>query len=302
MTIGANADRDELVRTLRGMQFNKLDLGFLNGKDLEGNQREGHDKYGKFQMRFGWGIGAILSILAALVFFQSFFPRRAYDYDDPELVWIRENFYWLFPVWAVPSYFLWKANRKVEEKESSFLSEAVAKNGLVVLPGGTRFPGDLVTTRNSILLNRYTSPGTVFESAFALKYEKQITVTFGLASIWWDSSSRVSTNRGLNPSQSLFVYVSVPELTNEFVYVNPSEPPVWSELPPMSEKAQGVIAKLAKRYAVVIGGGGIGVGLAKDSINGPTTSMRGDMRSSSGWNVCYGLLSEEVADIIEGLE
>jgi len=30
--------------------------------------------------------------------------------------------------------------------------------------------------------------------------------------------------------------------------------------------------------------------------------MRGDMKSASGWNVCYGLLSSEVADIIEGLE
>jgi hypothetical protein len=84
--------------------------------------------------------------------------------------------------------------------------------------------------------------------------------------------------------------------------MNPSEPPIWSELPAMTDKAKDVLIKLAKRYAVVIGGGGIGVGLAKDSINGLKTSLRGDMKGSSGWNVCYGLLSQEVADIIEGLE
>jgi hypothetical protein len=302
MTIGANSNRDELVRILRGMQFSKLNLGFLKGEDLDGKQREGYDKYGKFQIRFGWGIGAILTGLAAYAMFYAFFPKRYYSYDDPDFVWIRENFYWLLPIWAVPAYFLWKANRKVEDKESSFLSKAVAMNGLVVLPGGTRFPGDLVNNLNSLLMNKYTSVGTTFESAFALKYDNQIRVAFGLSSLWWDASSSVGTNRGLMPSESLFVYVAVPELTNDFIYVNPSQPPTWSELPAMNEKAKQVLTTLAKRYAVVIGGGGIGVGLAKDSINGMQTSLRGDMKSPSGWSVCYGLLSEEVADIIEGLE
>jgi len=303
MTIGANSNRDELVRTLRGMQFSKLNLGFLKGEDLDGKQREGYDKYGKFQIRFGWGIGAILTGLAAAAMFYAFFPRqRYYHYDDPDFVWIRENFYWLLPIWAVPAYFLWKANRKVEDKESSFLSKAVAKNGLVVLPGGTRFPGDLVNNLNSLLMNKYTSVGTTFESAFALKYDNQIRVAFGLSSLWWDASSSVGTNRGLIPSESLFVYVAVPELTNEFIYVNPSQPPTWIELPAMNDKAKQVLSTLAKRYAVVIGGGGIGVGLAKDSTNGMQSSLRGDMKSPSGWSVCYGLLSEEVADIIEGLE
>lgn len=302
MTIGANSNRDELVRTLRGMQFSKLNLGFLKGEDLDGKQREGYDKYGKFQIRFGWGIGAILAGLAAYAMFYAFFPKHYYSYDDPDFVWIRENFYWLLLVWSVPAYFLWKANRKVEDKESSFLSKAVAMNGLVVLPGGTRFPGDLVNNLNSLLMNKYTSVGTTFESAFALKYDNQIRVAFGLSSLWWDASSSVGTNRGLMPSESLFVYVAVPELTNDFIYVNPSQPPTWSELPAMNEKAKQVLTTLAKRYAVVIGGGGIGVGLAKDSINGMQTSLRGDMKSPSGWSVCYGLLSEEVADFIEGLE
>jgi hypothetical protein len=301
MTIGAKSNRDELVKTLRGMQFSKLNLGFLKGEDLDGKQREGYDKYGKFQIRFGWGIGAILTGLAAYAMYYAFFPRRAYYYDDPDFVWIRENFYWLLPIWAVPAYFLWKANRKVEDKESSFLSKAVAKNGLVVLPSGTRFPGDLVTNVNSLLMNQYTTVGTTFESAFALKYDDQIRVAFGLSSLWWDASSGVATNRGLMPSESLFVYVAVPELTNDFIYVNPSQPPTWSELPAMSEKAREALTTLAKRYAVVIGGGGIGVGLAKDSINGMQTSLRGDMKSPSGWNACYGLLSTEVADIVEGI-
>ena len=303
MTIGANSNRDELVRTLRGMQFSKLNLGFLKGEDLNGKQREGYDKYGKYQIRFGWGIGAILAGLAAYAMFYAFFPRRAYYYDDPDAVWIRENVYWLIPIWAVPAYFLWKANRKVENEESSFLSKAVAKNGLVVLPSGTHFPGDLGSTPAFNLTPDYVSVGTVFDSAFALKYEDQIKVAFGLSSLWWDaSSSGLTTNRGLNPTQSLFVWVSVPELSGECIYLNPSKSPNWSELPAMNGKARETLAKLSSRYAVVIGDGGIGVGLAKDSTNGMQTSLRADMKSPYGWSACYGLLSEEVADIIEGLE
>ena len=302
MTIGASSNRDELVKILRGMQFSNLNLGFLQGEDLDGTLREGHDKYGKYQIRFGWGIGAILVFITAAMAFYSFFPRRAWYYDDPELTWIRENFYWLLPVWAVPTYFLWKANRKVEDKESSFLSDALSLNGLVVLPSGTNFPGDRVTPLNSLLLNKYTSRGTEFESAFALKYDRDIKVAFGLSSLWWDASSKVSTNRGLDPSQSLFVWVSLPELSNKFVYLNPKNPPVWDALPSMSDKARASLTFLASRYAVVIGGGGIGVGLAKDSDNGTTTTMRGTMTSPSGWQACYGLLSVEVADVVEGLK
>lgn len=303
MTIGANSDRDELVRTLRGMQFSKLDLGFLSGKDLDDKPKEGYDRYGKFKIRFGWGIGSILLAIFAFATLRSFLPPGyRFDPRDDPAPWLRDNFYWTLPVWLVAAYFLWKSNRKVEDESHDFQSKSVAKNGLVVLPGGTMFPGDMVNFRNSFLLNKYTGMGTAFESAFALKYDDEIKVAFGLSSLWWDASSRVTTNRGLNPSQSLFVYVAVPQLTNDFVYLNPSEPPIWSELPAMTDKAADVLIKLAKRYAVVIGGGGIGVGLAKDSINGMQTSLRGDMKTTSGWNVCYGLLSEEVADIIEGLE
>lgn len=302
MTIGASSDRDELVKTLRGMQFSNLNLGFLQGEDLDGTLREGHDKYGKYQIRFGWGIGAILAFITAAMAFYSFFPRRAWYYDDPELTWIRENFYWLLPVWALPAYFLWKADRKVEDKESIFLSDAVALNGLVILPGGTNFPGDLVTPLNSLLLQKHTYRGTAFGSAFALKNDNSIRVAFGLSSLWWDASSRVSTNRGLDPSQSLFVWVALPELSGKCVYLNPKNPPVWDALPAMNEKARASLTFLASKYAVVIGGGGIGVGLAKDSDNGATTTMRGTMKSPSGWQACYGLLSEEVADIVEGID
>jgi hypothetical protein len=299
MTIGASKNRDELVKILRGMQFSKLNIGFLNGESLDGKPREGYDKYGKFKIRFGWSIGAGLAFMAAVLFWQSFFPRRTGSYDDPTYVWIRNNFYWLLPVWAVPSYFLWKANRKEENSESDFLAKAVAKNGLVVLPGGTHFPGDLGYKNPQNPL--YFSQGTVNQSSFAMKYDQHIRVGFGLSSLWWDESSSPSTNRGLNPTQSLFVYVSIPELTHTFTYVNPRNLPKWDQLPPMSEKAKDSLTKLASRYAVVIGGGGIGVGLAKDTNNGLETSLAGDMTVRSGWKVCYDLLSNEVADILQGL-
>ena len=302
MTIGANSDRDELVRTLRGMQFSKLNLGFLEGEDLNGKQREGYDRFGKYDYRIGAGFVWFICFVFAVAVFMSFFPKHTTDYDDPLAVWVRTNLFWTAPVWAVVVYFYLKSDKKEVSKNSNFLARAVAKNGLVVLPSGTRFPGDLVTNLNSLLLNKYTGVGTPFESAFALKYDDELKVAFGLSSLWWDGSSSVGTNRGLMPSESLFVYVAVPELTNDFIYLNPSQPPTWSELPAMNEKAKEVLTTLAKRYAVVIGGGCIGVGLAKDSTNGMQTSLRGDMKSTSGWQACYGLLSQEVADIIEGLE
>jgi hypothetical protein len=126
-------------------------------------------------------------------------------------------------------------------------------------------------------------------------------VGFGLSTLWWDENSSPSTNRGLNPTASLFVYVSLPELTHTFTYVNPKNSPKWDLLPPMSAKAQAALTNLSSRYAVVIGGGGIGVGLAKDTNNGLESSLAGDMRVRSGWKVCYDLLSNEVADIVEGL-
>jgi len=284
------------------MQFSKLNLGFLNGEDLDGKQREGYDRFGKYSYRIGAGFVWFICVIFAWLVFQSFFPRHPQDYDDPSAVWVRTNLYWTAPLWALAVYFHSKSDKKEDNKNSDFLASAVAKNGLVVLPGGTKFPGDLVTNLNSLLLNRYTGVGTVSGSAFGVKYDHEIKVAFGLSSLWWDASASVGTNRGLMPSESLFVYVAVDELANDFVYLNPSQPPIWSELPAMNEKAKETLTKLAKRYAVVIGGGGIGVGLAKDSNNGMQTSMRGDMKSASGWNVCYGLLSSEVADIIEGLE
>lgn len=302
MTIGANSDRDELVKTLRGMQFSDLNLGFLSGQGLDGKQRPGYDRFGKYSLRVGAGIVGFACLVFAVAVFQSFFPRYTSSYDDSLYVWMRGNLVWTAPIWAVTVYFLLKSNRKEGSEDLNFLEGPVAENGLVVLPGGTNFPGDLVTTLNSFLLNIYTVRGTEVGSAFALKYENQIRVAFGLSSLWWDASARVSTNRGRHPSQSLFVYVALPELTNDFVYMNPKNPPVWDQLPAMNDKARASLTFLASKYAVVIGGGGIGVGLAKDSINGPTTTMRGVMTSTSGWQACYGLLSTEVADIVEGLE
>jgi hypothetical protein len=301
MTIGANSDRVELVKTLREMQFSDLNLGFLSGQDIGGKQRPGYDRFGKYSLRLGAGMVWFACSGFAVLMFQSFFPRSTSNYDDPLYAWMRGNLMWTAPIWAVTIFFLMKKGKKEGTKESAFLASSVAENGLVVLPGGTNFPGDLVTPLNSLLLNEYTLRGTTFESAFALKYESQIRVAFGLSSLWWDASSRVSTNRGLNPSQSLFVYVALPELTNDFVYMNPNTPPVWDQLPAMTDRARTSLTLLASKYAVVIGGGGIGVGLAKDSMNALTTTMRGVMTSPSGWQACYGLLSGEVADLVEGL-
>ena len=281
MTIGANSDRDELVKTLRGMKFSDLNLGFLSGQDLDGKQRPGYDRFGRYSLRVGAGI----------IFFACFgFAVSVFG----DLVWTA-------PIWAVILYFLLKSNSKEDSEDLKFLEDPVGENGLVVLPGGTNFPGDLVTPLNSLLLNVNTVRGTEVGSAFALKYENQIRVAFGLSSLWWDASARVSTNRGRHPSQSLFVYVALPELANNFVYMNPKNPPVWDQLPAMNDKARASLTFLASKYAVVIGGGGIGVGLAKDSVNSPTTTMRGVMTSPSGWQACYGLLSDEVADVVEGI-
>jgi hypothetical protein len=120
MTIGVNRNRDELVKILRGMQFSKLNIGFLNGEGLDGKPREGYDKYGKFKIRFGWSIGAGMAFMAALLFWQSFFPRRTTSYDDPTYVWIRNNFYWLLPVWAVPTFFFGRQIGKMKTVSQTF--------------------------------------------------------------------------------------------------------------------------------------------------------------------------------------
>jgi hypothetical protein len=304
MTIGASSNRDELVKTLRGMQFSKLDLDFLKGEDSGGKQKDGYDRYGKFKIRLGWGTGVILLAIFAIATLRSFFPSSGYSFDpaDDPAPWLRDNLYWTLPIWLIAAYFLWRSNRKVVDESVDFLSKGVEKIGLVVLPGGTKFPGDRVNSLNSLRLNIYTGMGTAFDSAFALKYDNHIRVAFGLSSLWWDASSSVATNRGINVSQSLFVWVALPDLANDFVYLNPKNPPLWDALPAMNEKARASLTFLASKYAVVIGGGGIGVGLAKDSINGPTSTMRGNMTSPAGWQACYGLLSQEVADVVEGLK
>ncbi len=294
MTIGASDSRDELVRRLRAMRFDDLDISFLNGKPKSGEERQGYDRFGKYSVRFGWGLGALVSLGFALLVFQAFLNRYG-DYSDPGRVWIRSNLWWMAPIWAVPTYFLYKSNRRSEGKESEYLAQALDNNGLVALPNNTKFGGDLNATVNQI--------GTAFNAAFALKYQDTPQVAFGLSRHWWDSSSNgVTINRGLNPSYSLFVYVAIPELTNEFIYLNPTHPPVFDQLPAMNEKAKLALSKLASRYAVIIGGGQIGVGQAKGSMNGVDTSLNGTMGAPSGWRVCYHLLSNEVADIVEGLD
>jgi hypothetical protein len=305
MTLGANNSRDELVRTLRGMKYTDLDLSFYEGKDTEGNQREGYDRYGKYHLRIGWGIGVILSFLFAFITFDSFIPLgRGSDarYYDDAPVWLRQNSYWTIPIWAIATYFLWKADKKVERKDLEILAPLMKKNGLKVLPKGTRFPGDLSGAPNYI--------GTLEKSAFAVSGPGKTEIAFGLSHLWWDESSKreaASINSGLlingkGRLQTLFVHVSVPQLSSEIVYLNPKNPPDWNQLPSMNQKAKEALTKLASGYAVVVGGGGLGVAQTLRKLDDIDNSWRSNASVRSVLETSYKLLSTDIANVVEGLE
>ena len=112
MTIGANSDRDELVKTLRGMQFSDLNLGFLSGQGLDGKQRPAYDRFGRYSLRVGAGI----------IFFACFGFAAA----------VFGNLVWTAPIWAVIVYFLMKSNIKEDSEDLKFLEGPVGENGLVV--------------------------------------------------------------------------------------------------------------------------------------------------------------------------
>ena len=131
MTIGANSNRDELVRTLRGMQFSKLNLGFLKGEDLDGKQREGYDRYGKYEIRFGAAIVWIICFAFAVLVFQSFFPRATSNFDDELYVWTRSNLFWTVPIWSIAVYFLLKSEKRRKLKPQIFFLEPCQKTGLL---------------------------------------------------------------------------------------------------------------------------------------------------------------------------
>ena len=302
MTIGESGAREELVKTLRNMNYNNLDLSFFSGKDTNGKLREGYDRFGKYQLRVGWGVGVILSFFFAFATFDSFLPfgRGSHNYNSNEAVWLRQNSYWTIPIWAVVAYFLWKANRKVEQADLNILEPAMEKNGLKVLPKGTRLPGDLSTNLGSA--------GSFDRAAFAVMESGKIRIAFGLSYLWWDMSSKNSWAKttfllqigGPGPRPTHFVYVAVPELSGELLYLNPNTPPDWNLLPPMNEKAKASLTQLASRYAVVIGGGGLGVGHAY----GPTevdTSWQSNQSVRSVFETSYRILNTQVADIVDGL-
>ena len=302
MTIGESAAREELVKTLRGMNYSDLDLSFFSGKDSKGQIREGYDRYGKYKIRFGWGAGAFLSASFAFITFESFTGGRSgRDYNSPESIWIRQNSYWTIPIWAIVTYFLWRANRKVEQADLMILAPAMEKNGLEVLPKGTRFPGDL----NIPLAN----DGTYDKAAFAVMESDKIRIAFGLSYLWWDMSSKDTQasaaffglfGRGASRRPTHFVYVAVPDLSGEFVYLNPKTAPDWNLLPPMSEKAKASLTQLASGFAVVIGGGGIGVGHAAGA-NEVDISWQSNRSVRSVFETSYKILNTQLADIVEGL-
>jgi hypothetical protein len=296
MTIGANSDRDELVKTLRGMQFSKLDLSFITGETPGEETKKGYDRHGKYGVRVWRGIGVAFVSLVPVLVLASFAQENPQDFDDPVFTWIRSNVGLMFLIWSIVSVFLWISGRKIYRAKLKRLEEACEKNGLELLPLNYKIPGGLVNTKNR---------GPIYRASFALKYEQEPKVAFGLTHQWWDSSSKPLIENGWNQFLHLFVYVSLPELNSPTIYLNPKTPPVWSELPPMSEKAKAVLTDLSARYAVVIGGGFIGIGYARGTSNSFGTSLdalEGRMDIPIQWKVCYGLLSTEVADIVEGLE
>jgi hypothetical protein len=305
MTIGANSNRDELVETLRGLKFNELDLSFYEGKDADGKQREGYDRYGKYSIKIGFGIGAFLSLFVGLIIVDIFIPLGG-KYGNNLAVkdtalWARENLFWLFPVWVVGTYLLWKANRTAEAKELEGLVPAMEMNGLRVLPKGTGFPGDLSWGPQA--------RGTVDKAAFALISPKGMNISFGLSKLWWDQSSKkdaASLNRALlinwrERFTTMFVYVSVRELSGELVYLNPTSPLDWNSLPLMSQKARDALMRLTSKYAVVLGEGGIGVGRAFGQPTQINDSWTSPASVRAVLETCYQVLSQDVADVIEGI-
>jgi hypothetical protein len=303
MTIGANSDRDELVKTLRGLKFNELDLSFYEGKDADGKQREGYDRYGKYSINIGFGIGAFLSLFVGLIIVDIFIPlgKGGNLAVKDTALWARENLFWLFPVWAVGTYLLWKAYRTAEAKELERLVPAMEMNGLSVLPKGTGFPGDLSWGPQA--------RGTVDKAAFALISPKGMNISFGMSKLWWDRSSEreaASLNRSLlilcrERFTTMFVYVSVRELSGELVYLNPNSPLDWNSLPPMSQKARDALMRLTSKYAVVLGEGCIGVGRAFGQPTQITDSWTSPASVRAVLETCYQVLSQDVADVIEGI-
>jgi hypothetical protein len=296
MTIGARSNRDELVKTLRGMQFSKLDLSFITGEYPGQETMKGYDRHGKYGVRVWRGIGLAFVSLVPVLVLASFGQDNPQDFDDPVLTWIRANVGWIFLTWSIVSVVLWISGRKIYRAKVKRLEEACEKNGLALLPFNYKIPGGLVNPKNR---------GPIYRASFTLKYELEPKVAFGLTHQWWDSSSKPLIENGWNQFLHLFVYVSLPELDSPTIYLNPKTPPVWSELPPMSDEAKAVVTNLASRYSVVIGGGFLGIGYARGTSNSFGTSLdalEGTMNIPIQWKVCYGLLSTEVADIIEGLE
>lgn len=292
MTSGDSQKRASLVKVLRGLSYSKLDLSFLIG---DGSPDSGYDRYGKYKVRFGWGIAFGLTFLTALWVYMSFFPKRTTDFNDPELVWTRANSYWLVPLVLLSWFFVNKSDRKNDESETDKMSKAIAKSGLIVLPDVSQFPG---ATEFSTLVN-----GTVHGRAYGVMSDGQLQVAFGETFQRWDAITKpMFTLHGeMGPFPSLFMFVAVPGLQTHAVNLTPKNQIDWDLLPQLSQKGRAALSRLASRYAVVVGAGGIVVGLAEETNNSFQSSLTGTMSTPTGWKICLDIISGELADIIEGL-
>ena len=291
MAAGDNQQK-QLVQLLRALDFNKLDLSYMSPEVAPGKYEEGYDRYGKYKVRWGWGTAWVLTALAALVIFQAFFPRDAYDYLDPELVWIRSNSYWIIPVVLVSAFFVRKADKKVERAETKKLLKALEVSGLEIV----------ADPQKTITGAEYPELMATYQGTFKVKNDSNLKVIFGTTRSWWDPLSKpITTGRAALPIGTLFIYVAIDSLCGDSVFASPFRKPNWDTMPPLTDKAKQALSRLASKYLVRLGEGGLLIAYARDANNGLTSSLENTTLQKRSWQILYTLMSSEVADIVEGL-
>jgi hypothetical protein len=292
MTTG-ESNKAVLVKKMRGLSYSKLDKSFLVG---EGQTKPGYDRYGKYRIRFGWGIALGLTGITSLWIYRAFFPKYSDDFYDPGAVWTRSNAFWLVPLVLLSWLLVRKWDEKDTEEELDKLEPAIAKSGLAILNEGAVFSGATVYS---------TIPdGLVGGSSFGVFSKDEVQIAFGETFQRWDKNVKQMTtlHGGAGPFPSLFMYVAMPWLETPVVHLYPKSPIDWQSLPSMNQKAKDALSRLASRYLVVIGGGGLIVALAENTTNSFETSLTGTMNTPTGWKICLDIISGQLADIVEGLD
>ncbi|NBW73959.1 MAG: hypothetical protein EBR26_06135 [Microbacteriaceae bacterium] len=286
------SDQAALVKTMRRLSYSKLDKSFLLG---EGSNKPGYDRYGKYKIRFGWGIALGLTAITSIWIYRSFFPKHADDFYDPELVWTRSNSYWLVPLVLLSWLLVKKWDDKDVEEDFGNIEKSITKSGINILSEDTVFSGATVFST----IPDWVVPGRSF-GVFA---KGQIQVAFGETFQRWDQTVKPMTtlHGAAGPFPSLFMYVAMTWLETPVVHLYPKTPIDWDSLPSMNQKAKDALSRLASRYLVVLGGGGLVIGLAEESNNSFETSLTGTMNTPTGWRICLDIISGQLADIVEGL-